>query len=153
MRIAGDGRWFHQGGEITRPAMIRAFAGLLTRDAGGAHWLVTPVEKLSIEVDDAPFVAIDMEARTDDAGRPVLAFRLNTDDIVICGPDHPLRVAGTAEVPAFYLAVRQGTEARLNRSTYGQLIDYALNQSTGDTLTVESMGQTFDLIPPPGEER
>lgn len=151
MRIAADGRWFHQGGEITRPAMIRAFAGLLMRDADGAHWLVTPVEKLSIEVEDAPFIAIDMEARTDEAGQAVLAFRLNTDDIVICGPDHPLRVAGSAQVPAFYLAVRHGTEARLNRSTYGQLIDYALDHGAGDALAVESMGQTFALIPPLGE--
>lgn len=151
MRIAADGRWFHQGGEITRPAMIRAFAGLLMRDADGAHWLVTPVEKLSIEVEDAPFIAIDMEARTDEAGQVVLAFRLNTDDIVICGPDHPLRVAGSAQVPAFYLAVRHGTEARLNRSTYGQLIDYALDHGAGDALAVESMGQTFALIPPLGE--
>lgn len=151
MRIAADGRWFHQGGEITRPAMIRAFAGLLMRDADGAHWLVTPVEKLSIEVEDAPFIAIDMEARTDEAGQAVLAFRLNTDDIVICGPDHPLRVAGSAQVPAFYLAVRHGTQARLNRSTYGQLIDYALDHGAGDALAVESMGQTFALIPPLGE--
>lgn len=151
MRIAADGRWFHQGGEITRPAMIRAFAGLLMRDADGAHWLVTPTEKLSIEVEDAPFIAIDMEARTDEAGQAVLAFRLNTDDIVICGPDHPLRVAGSAQVPAFYLAVRHGTEARLNRSTYGQLIDYALDHGVGDALAVESMGQTFALIPPLGE--
>ncbi|MEP6870076.1 MAG: DUF1285 domain-containing protein, partial [Novosphingobium sp.] len=60
MRIAPDGRWFHDGGEITRPAMVRAFASLLRRDPDGQHWLVTPEEKLSITVDDAAFIAIDM---------------------------------------------------------------------------------------------
>jgi hypothetical protein len=147
MRIAADGAWYHQGGPIRRPAMVRAFSSLLTRDAAGQHWLVTPFERLSIAVEDAPFLATDMEARTDDAGRPVLAFRLNTDDVVLLGPDHPLRVAGTADLPAFYLAVRHGAEARLNRSTYGQLIDHALATSAPDNLAVESLGARFALLP------
>ncbi|MFN3424297.1 MAG: DUF1285 domain-containing protein [Novosphingobium meiothermophilum] len=145
MRIGADGRWFHQGGEIRRPAMVRAFASLLMRDKAGQHWLVTPFQRLSIIVDDAAFIATDMEAKNDAEGRPVLAFRLNTDDLVICGPENPLRVAGTPDVPAFYLAVRNGTEARLNRSTYGQLIDHAL--SLGDELVVESRGARFALVP------
>jgi hypothetical protein len=147
MRIAADGRWTHQGGAITRPAMVRAFSALLTRDDEGRHWLVTPAERLSIVVDDAAFIATDMEVRHDADGGAVLAFRLNTDDIVLAGPDHPLRVAGTADVPAFYLAVRHGTEARLNRSTYGQLIEYALAQGPGHELAVESMGARFALVP------
>lgn len=147
MRIAADGTWFHQGGRITRPAMVRAFSSLLTRDADGQHWLVTPAEKLAIAVDDAAFIATDMDVRTDDKGCPVIAFRLNTDDVVITGPDHPLRVRGTADVPAYYLAVRHGTEARLNRSTYGQLIDHALTLSEPDALAVESHGARFGLLP------
>lgn len=147
MRIAADGAWYHQGGRITRPAMVRAFSSLLTRDKAGQHWLVTPFERLAIAVDDAAFLATDMEARTDDAGHPVLAFRLNTDDIVLLGPDNPLRVAGTAETPAFYLAVRHGTEARLNRSTYGQLIEHALATCAPEALAVESMGARFALLP------
>ncbi|MCW1382662.1 DUF1285 domain-containing protein [Novosphingobium sp. KCTC 2891] len=147
MRIAADGRWFHQGGEIRRPAMVRAFSSLLTRGGEGRHWLVTPFQRLSIAVDDAAFLATDMEVRHDDAGRPVLAFRLNSDDVVLAGPDHPLRVAGTADVPAFYLAVRHGTEARLNRSTYGQLIEHALAVSDVDALAVESLGARFALVP------
>lgn len=149
MRIAADGKWFHQGGEIRRPAMVRAFSSLLTRDDAGQHWLVTPFEKLSIAVEDAAFLATDMEVRKDEDGRPVLAFRLGSDDLVLAGPDNPLRVAGTAEVPAFYLAVRHGTEARLNRSTYGQLIDHALAVSPADALAVESRGVRFPLIPAP----
>lgn len=147
MRIAADGTWFHDGGPITRPAMVRAFSALLVRDADGQHHLLTPFERLSIAVDDAAFVATDLQVRRDASGQPVLAFRLNTDDVVLAGPDHPLRVAGTTEVPAFYLGVRHGTEARLNRSTYGQLIDHALTMSAPEALAVESAGAHFALLP------
>lgn len=147
MRIAADGTWYHDGGPITRPAMVRAFSGLLLREADDRHYLVTPHEKLAIAVEDAAFIATDMDVRHDEAGRPVLAFRLNTDDVVLAGPDHLLRIAGTADTPAFYLGVRHGTEARLNRSTYGQLIDHALALSGPETLAVESGGMHFPLLP------
>ncbi|GFE72786.1 DUF1285 domain-containing protein [Novosphingobium sp. TCA1] len=140
MTIRADGRWFHQGGEIRRPAMVRAFAALLLRDAEGQHWLVTPVEKLSIAVEDAAFVAVDVRQDGD-----ALVFRLNTDEFVIAGPDHPIRSTGDAETPAIYLGVRNGTEARLNRSTYGQLVEIAL--AGGEDLTVSSQGARFGLIP------
>lgn len=147
MRIAADGTWFHDGGPITRPAMVRAFSALLLREDDGRHYLLTPIEKLSIAVDDAAFIATDMQVRHDAAGRAVLAFRLNTDEILLAGPDHRLRTAGTAEVPAFYLGVRHGTEARLNRSTYAQLIDHALSISPIEALAVESAGLRFALAP------
>jgi hypothetical protein len=148
MRILADGSWLHEGSPITRPAMVRAFAGLLMRDAQGQHWLVTPHERLAIAVDDAALIAIDMEARHDPAtGAPMLAFRLNTDDIVLCGADHPLRVAGSADVPAFYLGVRHGIEARLNRSTYAQLIAHAMEVSPAEDLAVSSAGMRFALVP------
>lgn len=138
MEIRADGRWFHQGGEITRPAMVRAFASLLMRDAAGAFWLCTPYERQAIAVEDAPFVAVDVVARDG-----ALAFRLNTDDIVLAGPDHPLRAAGPADCPALYLAVRNGCEARLNRSTYLQLAELA----NAADWTVTSQGATFSLVP------
>jgi uncharacterized protein len=120
-----------------------AFAGLLTRDAAGQHWLVTPFEKLSIEVDDAAFVAVDC-ARADDA----LAFRLNTDDLVIAGPQHPLRAAGSPDNPAIYLHVRRGCEARLNRSTWGQLVDLALAEGgEANGWRIASQGAEFALLP------
>ena len=137
MQIKADGRWFHDGGEIKRPAMIRAFASLLWRDPAGRHWLVTPHEQQSIVVDDAAFIAVDV-ARQGTA----LAFRLNSDDTVLAGPDHPLIARGTAELPAIYLAVRHGTEARLNRSTWLQLVELADGQ-----LTVTSQGAAFLLVP------
>ena len=146
MRIAADGTWFHQGGRITRAAMVRAFSGLLSRDAEGAHWLVSPFEKLAIEVDDAGFIATDLSITQDAAGQDSIAFRLNTDDLVIAGPDHPIRAAGDPETPALYVMVRRGVEARLNRSTYGQLIEHAL--SLGDEpLAVSSGGTSFALTP------
>lgn len=143
MRIAADGTWYHQGDPIRREAMVRAFAGLLRRDESGQHWLVTPFEKLAIAVDDAAFVAVDC-VRADDA----LAFRLNTDDLVIAGPDHPLRAAGDAEAPALYLHVRRGCEARLNRSTYAQLAEIALAEGAeANGWQISSNGATFALLP------
>lgn len=139
MRIAADGRWFHQGGEIRRSAMVRAFASLLMRDGAGQHWLVTPTQKLSIQVDDAAFIAVDLRQDGDS-----LAFRLNTDDLVIAGPEHPIRIAGEAEAPAAYVTVRHGAEARLNRSTWAQLAEIAL---AGDGRSVSSAGATFTLLP------
>ncbi len=137
MQIKADGRWLHDGGEIKRAAMVRAFASLLRRDVDGQHWLVTPHEKQSIAVDDAAFIAVDVVRQGD-----ALVFRLNTDDLVVAGPDHPLIARGTADLPAIYLGFRHGTEARLNRSTWLQLVELA-----GDDLTVASQGETFSLVP------
>lgn len=137
MVIRADGRWFHDGGEIRRAAMVRAFAGLLRREADGSHWLVTPAEKQSIVVADAAFIAVDV-VRTGDA----MAFRLNTDEVVLAGADHPLVARGDPDLPALYLAVRHGTEARINRSTWLQLVDLADAQ-----LGVTSQGLRFSLVP------
>ena len=92
MRIAADGKWYHRGGEITRAAMVRAFSSLLVRSADGRHWLVTPQERLSITVEDAAFIATDVVRREGS-----LAFRLNTDDLVVAGPDHPVMARGDAD--------------------------------------------------------
>ncbi|MEM7781421.1 MAG: DUF1285 domain-containing protein [Pseudomonadota bacterium] len=143
MRIAADGTWYHEGSPINRPAMVRAFSGLLTRDAHGQHWLVTPFEKLTIEVEDAAFIAVDCVLSEGD-----LAFRLNTDDLVVAGPDNGLRIAGDPDTPAIYLHVRRGCEARLNRSTYTQLAEIAMEtggaEETGDWI-VSSQGAVFAL--------
>lgn len=140
MRIAADGTWYHQGDPIRREAMVRAFAGLLRRDEAGQFWLVTPYEKSAIEVEDAPFIAVDVARRGEG-----LAFRLNTDELVIAGPENRLRAVGDEETPALYLDVRRGCAARLNRSTYQQLADIALQE--GDDWSVTSMGEQFSLLP------
>lgn len=125
MRIAADGRWYHQGGLISRPAMVRAFSSLLRREKSGEYWLVTPHEKLRIDVEDVPFLAV--EATSEGSGQAAqLAFRLNSDDLVIAGSDHPieLRVFDGSEVP--YLYVRNGLWARVSRPLYYDLAERAL---------------------------
>ncbi|MFA9200001.1 MAG: DUF1285 domain-containing protein [Cypionkella sp.] len=136
MAIRADGSWTHEGSPVTRPAMVRAFASLLMRDEQG-HWLVTPAQKLSVAVEDAAFLATDL-VQKDGA----LAFRLNTDEIVIAGPGNPLVARGSADTPRLYLVVRRGCEARLNRSTYEQLALLA-----DDSWEVASNGARFSLIP------
>lgn len=140
MRIAADGSWWHEGSRITRPAMVRAFASLLVGDDDGQHWLVTPQEKLAIEVEDAAFLAVDCVERDG-----ALAFRLNTDEIILAEKNHPLTARGTTDEPAIYLAVRNGCEARLDRSTWLQLAEIALAQGGG--ATVASGDAVFTLLP------
>lgn len=146
MRIAADGTWYHDGGKITRQAMVRAFSGLLRREEDGGYWLVTPFQKLSISVEDACFMAVDCQAVEDG-----MAFRLNTDELVVAGSDHPIRAAGDPDLPALYIMVRRGCEARLNRSTYEQLariaMDRADDRGNGEDWTVASGGETYSLRP------
>src|SRR5690606_19764068 len=92
MRIARDGTWFHEGRPIGRPAMVRLFSTILRREPDGGYVLVTPAEKLSIEVEDAPFVAVEMKSEGEREARR-LTFRLNTGDMVVAGAGHPLRLA------------------------------------------------------------
>ncbi|MEA3039177.1 MAG: uncharacterized protein QOE79_1690 [Sphingomonadales bacterium] len=125
MRIARDGTWFHQGSPIGRPAMVRLFSTILRREPDGRHVLVTPVEKLDIEVEDAPFVAVELKSEGEGRDRR-LAFRLNTGDMVVAGPEHPLRFAAGEDGPHPYLRVRGGLEALVARPVYYELAELAL---------------------------
>jgi len=125
MRIARDGTWYHQGSPIGREAMVRLFSTILRREADGSYVLVTPVEKLDIAVEDAPFVAVEMKAEGAGSDQS-LAFRLNTGDLVTAGPDHPLRFVAGDDGPRPYLAVRGGMEARVARSVYYDLANLAI---------------------------
>lgn len=125
MRIAHDGGWFHQGSPIGRRDMVRKFASILRREADGSYVLVNPGEKLSIAVDDVPFIATGM--RRDGSGRAArLAFQINTGELVIAGPGHALRLVEAADGPRPYLHVRGGLEARLARPLYYELAELAL---------------------------
>ena len=121
MRIARDGTWYHDGSPIKRPAMVRLFASLLRREPDGRHVLVTPVEKLDIAVEAAPFVAVEVVSEGNDKNRR-LAFRLNTDEPVVAGPAHPLRMDGGQP----YLAVRAGLDALVARPVYYELAEMAV---------------------------
>lgn len=127
MRIAADGTWFHQGSPIGRAEMVRLFSTILRREPDGSFVLVTPVEKLSIEVEDAPFVAVEMTSEGNGQDRS-LAFRLNTGDLVVADADHPIEMRGTAEEPRPYLHVREGLEALVARPVYYELATIAIDE-------------------------
>ncbi|EPX87557.1 Uncharacterized protein putative in bacteria [Rubellimicrobium thermophilum DSM 16684] len=122
LRIARDGTWFYQGSPIGRPALVRLFASILRRDPEG-HVLVTPVEKVSIEVEDAPFIAQDVEQREDGT----LVFTTNVGDVVEAGPQNAIRVEIDPQTgePRPYLHVRRGLEARIDRKTFYRLVEMA----------------------------
>ena len=126
MRIARDGTWYHQGSPIGRPDMVRLFSSILRREPDGSYVLVTPIEKLDIAVQDAPFVAVEMKAEgTGPDAR--LAFRLNTGELVAAGADHPLRFVQDEDGPRPYLHVRGGLEALVARPVYYELAERAID--------------------------
>lgn len=127
MRIASDGTWFHEGSPIGRAAMVRLFSTILRREPDGGYVLVTPAEKLSIQVDDAPFVAVELKSEGERESRR-LAFRLNTGDLVIADREHPLRVIGKADGPHPYVTVRKGLDALIARPVYYELVNLALDE-------------------------
>ena len=125
MRIARDGTWFHEGSPIGRHAMVRLFSSILRREPDGRFVLVTPVEKLDIEVEDAPFTAVELKSEGEDRERS-LAFRLNTGDAVLAGPEHPLRFEDEGDGPHPYILVRKGLDALIARPVYYELAALAL---------------------------
>lgn len=148
MRIARDGTWFHAGTPIGRPALVKLFSTILRREADGSFVLVTPVEKLDIAVEDAPFVAVELTSEGEGADRR-LGFRLNTDDYVIAGPDNVLRVE-TAEdgTPRPYIHVRAGLEALVGRAVFYEMVELALAEGASPP-GLWSQGRFFALAPAP----
>ena len=145
MRIARDGTWFHQGSPIGRIAMVRLFSRILRREPDGGYVLVTPVEKLDIVVEDAPFIAVEMKVEGEGAAMR-LAFRLNTGDLVTAGPNHGLRFATGDDGPRPYLHVRAGLEALIARPVYYEIAELAL-AGDGDPAGVWSDGAFFAIEP------
>lgn len=143
MRIAADGQWYHQGAPIQRPEMVRLFSRILRREPDGRHMLVTPVEMLSIAVDDAPFVAMGVESEGEGRFRRI-GFQLNTGDVVIAGPAHGIRVAEGRNGPRPYLGVRAGLEALIARPAYYELAQWALAEE-GDPPGLWSEAAYFPL--------
>lgn len=143
MRIARDGTWFHEGSPIGRQEMVRLFSTVLRREPGGGYVLVTPVEKLDIDVEDAPFQALEMRSHGEGEAREI-AFSLNTGDLVLLDADHPLIIRTDDSGPRPYVRVRGGLEARITRSVYYELAALALAEDA-DTPGVWSYGRFFPL--------
>ena len=144
--ITADGRWVHEGATINRAPLVRLFSTVLRRDPDG-YWLVTPVEKMKITVEDAPFIATALDAGADAEGRPVLRFATNVGDEVEAGPDHLIRVEidPATDEPRPYLHVRRGLEALISRPVFYELVEMA--QERDGTLGVESGGTWFPIGP------
>ncbi len=164
MRIARDGTWFYHGSAISRKPLVRLFSTVLRREADGEYYLVTPAERVRIDVDDAPFTAVEMFIEGSGEAQS-LSFRTNVDDIVVLDADHRLRVEidpKTGE-PAPYIRVRDNLEALIVRSVFYDLVDLGLaaspeiaGQSAGqsplengimaaETIGVWSAGRFFEI--------
>jgi hypothetical protein len=143
--IRRDGLWFHEGSPIGREALVRLFSTVLRKDPDGFH-LVTPVEKMKITVEDAPFIAV----RVDQVGE-ALRFTTNVGDEVEAGPDNPIRVEMNPRTgePRPYLHVRRGLEARIRRPVFYELVEMAVERDTpeGPRLGVSSNGAWFPVGP------
>lgn len=147
IRILKDGTWLYQGTPITRHNMVQLFARVLTRDEKGDYWLSTPYEKGRIEVEDAPFQAVELKVEGSGEGQ-ILRFRTNVDDDVVAGKDRVLRVALAPKTATLspYLYVRDGLEARLTRAVYYQLVDLAVEDKTdANWMGVWSGGAFFRI--------
>jgi uncharacterized protein len=143
MRIARDGTWFHEGRPIARPPMVRLFSTVLRREPDGMHVLVTPVEKLEIDVEATAFRAVEMSTEGEGRDRTI-AFRLDSGDAIIAGPDHPLTLAASNHGSSPRLAVRHGLEAELSRPIYYELAEIALAEGR-EPAGVWSKGAFFPL--------
>lgn len=147
MRIARDGTWYYQGTPIGRKPMVRLFSTIIRRD-GDAYFLVTPVEKVGIQVDDVPFVAVTLEA-LGSGEQQVLRFTSNVDDQAEAGVDHPLRVQvdPATQEPSPYILMRTNLEALIHRNVFYQLVELAVpRQIDGqEWLGVWSHGQFYPI--------
>jgi hypothetical protein len=147
IRIAADGSWYHQGRRFQRESLVRLFASVLRREAGG-YFLVTPTEKLRIEVEDAPLVA-NLVERVDADGRQAIVFTTNIGTRVVVDRDHPLRVEidATSGEPRPYVQMHDGLEALIGRGAFFELASFAeeVERDGARILSVTSLGETFDL--------
>ena len=145
IRIARDGTWFYLGTPIGRPTLVKLFSSILKKEAG-KYYLVTPVEKVGIQVDDAPFVAVDVDHRDGD-----LHFTTQVGDTMIAGPDHPIRVERDPETgePSPYVLVRSNLEALIDRKSFYRLVDLGLHEIwKGESwFGLRSQSTFFPVIP------
>ena len=142
MEILADGTWKHAGTRITREPLVRLFASILRKDEDGQTYLVTPVEKIIVRVEDAPFVAIRAD-RVGEGRDQTIVFTTNVGDVVQAGPEHPLRVAMEGGEPRPYVLVRGRLEARILRAPFYELVEWS--EERVGKLGVWSAGAWWEL--------
>ncbi len=143
IRICADGRWIHEGGEIKRHELVKLFASILRREEDGDYYLVTPVEKWRVVVEDLPLLIIDFEVgEAADGGRRVVV-KTNVDRWFELGAEHALYVDSASGEPRPSVAIEHGLMARVNRACFYRLVDIAEQQ--GDRLVLRTAGQQFEL--------
>ncbi len=142
MEIRADGSWWHEQVRIGRPSLVRLFASILRRDPDGEVYLVTPVEKMRVRIEDAPFVAIRAD-RLGEGAHQSIAFTTNVGDVIEASAERPLRVAHDGDTPRPYVMVRPGLEARILRAPFYELAEWG--QVRGDRMMLRSRGVEFDL--------
>ncbi len=145
MRVSRDGTWWYQGSPISRQRMVRLFSRVLRRE-GREYYLVTPAEKVWLDVEAAPLLAVRMEVRRGDHGTDI-AFETSVGDIVVADREHPIRMHGTRESPLPVVVVREEIEALIARNVYYELVEQGrLEDINGvQTLVVDSGGASFEL--------
>jgi hypothetical protein len=149
LKIGRNGTWYYQNSPIGRKPLVKLFASVLRREPDGHYYLVTPAERALVRVQEAPFIAVEMQVEGSDQNQRLI-FRTNVDDEVTAGGDHPLRFRPERDggfTP--FVLVRDGLEARLDRPVYYDLVEAAVTKRRGgkDELGVWS-GGTFFLFPP-----
>jgi hypothetical protein len=149
MRVASDGTWFYLKTPIGRPALVQLFASVLKRE-GDRYFLVTPVEKCGIVVDDAPFVAVELKVDRGERSQ-ILQFRTNVDDWVTCGPDHVLRFEPERQTGGLkpYLHVRRDLWAKVSRALFYDLVELGEERDVAGRrmFGVASAGEFFAMAP------
>ena len=155
IRIARDGTWHYKGSPIGRKELVCLFASVMRREPDGSYWLETPVERGSITVEDAPFIAVELFWRNC-GGRQVLSFRTNLDEMVTADAEHPIRVqlCPVTREPRPYVMVRPGLEARINRPVFYELVALAESEqlSGQEVMGVWSEGIFFPIDVMPAHE-
>ncbi|MFY0646476.1 DUF1285 domain-containing protein [Sulfitobacter geojensis] len=145
MHIKRDGTWFYEGTPIGRPELVKLFSTILWRE-GDKYFLVTPVEKVGITVEDAPFVAVDFEAEGEGDAQK-LSFSSNVGDTAVAGPSNPIRVERDPETgePAPYVLIRRNLEALIDRKSFYRLVELGVHHEGWFGLW--SQGAFFGIIP------
>lgn len=147
MTISKSGKWYYMGSEIKRPAMVKLFSGILRLESDNSYYLVTPVEKVRIQVEDAPFVAVAI-TKEQSEGMNIVTFRTNLNDEIVLSKENPLSIEiKKNDEPSPYITVRNNLRALISRSVFYELVDLAETIPIDGVpyLAIKSQGEIFKI--------